>query len=134
MMNKFAVNTNILVYLHETSPSPKKDIAERIVLGFPAVSVQVVSEYLNVLKRILKLPKLRLIEHTIVLLEDCKVVNLDKEILGHARRLIKRYDFQLFDSIIIASALAANCSILYSEDLQHKQLIENRLTIINPFL
>lgn len=133
-MNKFAVDTNILVYLHETIPSVKMDIAESIVLGFPVVSVQVVSEYLNVLKRVLKLPKLRLIEHSIVLLEDCEIVNLNKEILDHARKLILRYDFQLFDSIIIASALAANCSILYSEDLQHKQLIDNRLTIINPFL
>lgn len=133
-MNKFAVDTNILVYLHETTPSEKRDIAEAIVLRLPVVSVQVVSEYLNVLKRILKLPKLRLIEHSIVLLEDCEIVNLDKGILEHAGKLIKRYDFQLFDSIIIASALAANCSILYSEDLQHKQLIDNRLTIINPFL
>jgi predicted nucleic acid-binding protein len=133
-MNKHAVDTNILVYLHETTPSEKKDIAESIVLGIPVVSVQVISEYLNVLKRILKLPKLRLIEHSIVLLEDCEIINLDKAILEHARKLIQRYDFQLFDSIIIASALAANCSILYSEDLQTKQLIENRLTIINPFL
>ncbi|MBE9461753.1 PIN domain-containing protein [Dyadobacter subterraneus] len=133
-MNKYAVDTNILVYLHETTPSAKKNIAESIVLGIPVVSVQVISEYLNVLKRILKLPKLRLIEHSIVLLEDCEIINLDKAILEHARKLIQRYDFQLFDSIIIASALAANCSILYSEDLQHKQLIENRLTIINPFL
>jgi predicted nucleic acid-binding protein len=45
-----------------------------------------------------------------------------------------RYDFQFFDAIIIASALLSNCDILFSEDLQHKQLIENKLTIINPFI
>ncbi len=133
-MNKYAVDTNVLIYLHETIPSSKMDIAESIVLGFPIVSAQVVSEYLNVLKRLLRIPKVPLIEHSIVLLENCEIINLNKAILEHAKKLIIRYDFQLFDSIIIASALAANCSILYSEDLQHKQLIENRLTIINPFL
>ena len=38
------------------------------------------------------------------------------------------------DSLMISSALLNNCNILYSEDLQHNQLIENQLQIINPFL
>ncbi len=33
----------------------------------------------------------------------------------------------------IASALKNNCSFLYSEDMQHNQIIENSLRIINPF-
>jgi len=28
----------------------------------------------------------------------------------------------------------ANCEILYSEDLQHNQLIEKKLRIVNPFI
>lgn len=35
---------------------------------------------------------------------------------------------------MIASAIASNCNILYTEDLQHGQVIENRLTVINPFI
>jgi predicted nucleic acid-binding protein len=34
---------------------------------------------------------------------------------------------------MLASALAAHCSILYSEDMHHEQLIEKKLQIINPF-
>jgi len=52
-----------------------------------------------------------------------------------------RYKFSFYDSMIVAAALEANCSILYSEDMQHKQVIKNpekngagKLTIINPFL
>ena len=45
-----------------------------------------------------------------------------------------RYKFSFYDSIIIAAALDAKCSILYTEDLQHKQIIEKTLTIINPFI
>ncbi len=48
--------------------------------------------------------------------------------------LLDRYRFSYFDSLILASALTANCQILYSEDLQHGQVIDGRLTIINPFL
>ncbi|AOC54321.1 MAG: hypothetical protein IM503_05940 [Microcystis sp. M069S2] len=42
-------------------------------------------------------------------------------------------DKVFFDSLILASALEAGCQILYSEDLQHGQRIENQLMIINPF-
>jgi predicted nucleic acid-binding protein len=43
------------------------------------------------------------------------------------------YDFQLFDGIIVASALEANCDVLYSEDMQHGQIIEVSMKIINPY-
>jgi predicted nucleic acid-binding protein len=35
---------------------------------------------------------------------------------------------------MIAAALEVGCSTLYSEDLQNNQVIENSLTILNPFL
>jgi len=37
-------------------------------------------------------------------------------------------------SLIIASSLEVGCDILYSEDLQDGQNINNQLTIINLFL
>lgn len=133
-MSKIAVDTNVLIYLHETSHTFKTELASNILGRSPVISNQVISEYLNVLRRLLKVPKHRLIEHCLIVIEGCEIVPIDKNILSHALRLIQKYDFQVFDSIIIPSALAANCDILYSEDLQHKQLIENRLTIINPFV
>jgi len=39
-----------------------------------------------------------------------------------------------YDCLIIASALEANCKYLFSEDMQHGQIIENTLKIINPFV
>lgn len=44
-----------------------------------------------------------------------------------------KYKFSYWDSLIIASALESNCSALYTEDLQHGQVIEKKLKIINPF-
>jgi predicted nucleic acid-binding protein len=50
-----------------------------------------------------------------------------------ALTVAERYGFSHYDSLIVATALEAGCSTLYSEDMQHGQLIDNRLTIINPF-
>ena len=47
---------------------------------------------------------------------------------------MERYRFSWFDSLIVATALEAGCETLFTEDLQHGQVIENRLTIFNPFL
>jgi predicted nucleic acid-binding protein len=46
----------------------------------------------------------------------------------------RRYAVSFWDSLVIASALEAQASVLYSEDLQHEQVIEDRLKIINPFV
>ena len=51
-----------------------------------------------------------------------------------AHRLKNRYRFSYWDSLVIGSALDAGCTILYSEDLQHGQHIEDRLHIVNPLL
>jgi predicted nucleic acid-binding protein len=45
-----------------------------------------------------------------------------------------RYDFQVFDAIIVASALESGCQTLYSEDMQHEMKVSKQLSIINPFL
>ena len=44
-----------------------------------------------------------------------------------------KYKFSYWDCLITASALENQCAILYSEDMQHQQLIEQSLRIINPF-
>ena len=47
--------------------------------------------------------------------------------------LARRHNFQIYDSMIVASALLAGCDILYSEDMQHGLVVDGRLTITNPF-
>lgn len=51
-----------------------------------------------------------------------------------AIQVAERYGFSTFDSLIVAAALEANCTILYSEDLQHQQMIEGQLQVLNPHL
>lgn len=131
---KCAVDTNILIYLHDDNEIHKKQVAIDILRKKPVMPSQVISEYLNVLKRLTKEPKLRLIEHCLITMEDCQIVSTNIELVKKAKDLIIRYDFQLYDSLIVAAALISGCNCLYSEDLQHNFLVENRIRIINPFL
>ncbi|WP_342086937.1 PIN domain-containing protein [Dyadobacter sp. OTU695] len=132
--NRIAVDTNVLIYLHEDTPTFKNEISKYIVRNLPVISSQVISEYVNVLNRLLRPPKAILIDHCITLTEDCTIIGMDHEIMLKARDLVIKYDFQVFDSIIVASALLAGCEILYSEDFQHDFVVEHQLTIINPYL
>ena len=54
----------------------------------------------------------------------------------HARgiKLAERHNFSVYDAMILASALNAGCSVIYTEDLQNGQEIGGELTIRNPFL
>lgn len=67
------------------------------------------------------------------MIEYCYVELISLSIIRSAHRIKMRYHFSYWNSLIIASALDAGCNILYSEDLQSQQTIENQLQIINPF-
>ena len=61
MHNSIAVDSNILVYLHDSSDVRKRTIAENILAGNPRIPAQVISEYINVTRRLLDLPKASII-------------------------------------------------------------------------
>ena len=63
----------------------------------------------------------------------CTVVAPNIEVLIKASDLRSRYHFSFWDGLIVASALFANAEILYSEDMQDGLIVEQRLTLINPF-
>jgi predicted nucleic acid-binding protein len=132
-MNNCAVDTNIFLYLRDSDSTDKQAKANDLIDLSPVVSSQVISEYLNVSKRLLKLPKEQILDICLSDLEGCQIHSVSLSTLRLAHKLISKYDFQLFDSIIVASALEAGCDILYSEDMQHNQRIGN-LMIKNPFI
>ncbi len=131
--NSYAVDTNILIYLLDSSDNRKRNIAENILAENPKIPAQVLSEYLNVTRRLLNLPKADVVIQCAALLKDCEIIPVSCNTLTTAAGFIQKYGFQIFDSIIIAAALEANCTVLYSEDMQHGFKI-NGLTIVNPFI
>jgi predicted nucleic acid-binding protein len=131
--SKFAVDTNVFIYLRSTDYPVKCNKAVELIKLSPVVSSQVISEYLNISRRLFKYPKQIILEICLSDLDGCLVQPVTFTTLQRAKTLINRYDFSLFDSIIVASALEADCNTLYSEDLHHGLIVEKQLKIINPF-
>jgi hypothetical protein len=63
----------------------------------------------------------------------CDTQPLTVDHLDKATEISERYGFSFYDSVIVASALLSGCKIRYSEDLQHRQVIDRQLKVINPF-
>ena len=61
------------------------------------------------------------------------MVSLDLLVVKNASRLRQQYSFSFWDSLIIASALEAGVTLLYSEDIQDGILVARTLEIINLF-
>jgi predicted nucleic acid-binding protein len=64
----------------------------------------------------------------------CRVEIVTPATIQRALDIASRYGFSWFDSLIVATALDAGCDTLYTEDLQHGQMIEGKLTVTNPFI
>ena len=135
MQNRaFALDTNVLVYLHDLSTPSKRAIANELLADNPKIPSQVISEYLNTCRRILHLTKDQLLKQTSELMADCEIISVDTDTMAYASELVVKYQFQLFDAIIVAASIEGKCDVLYSEDMQHKLVVDKRITIINPFL
>lgn len=134
MATNIALDTNILIYLHDSSSPNKRTIAGNLLADGPFISSQVISEYLNTTRRLLDLPKDELLLRSAGLFSGCTIFPLTTDTLTLAAVLTKRYKFQLFDAVIVASAIEANCEILYTEDMQNNLIVDKKIRIINPFI
>jgi len=133
MKDKFFADTNIVVYAFDEKAA-KREKARAIIKEQPVISSQVIIESLNVCIKKLKLSKEKAYKNSILLFKLCEFNSIEPSTFITAYSISEKYGYSHLDSLIIASALEANCSILYSEDMQHNQLIEKKLRIINPFL
>ena len=133
MTAKSFADTNIVVYAEGKDSSKGRKAAEILEAG-PVISSQVVTETISVLTRKHGFALSEAHEVAISLIELCQLVPVDADTIREAIRLVARYQLSHWDSLVVAAALLADCDTLYSEDLQHNQLFEGRLRVINPFL
>ncbi len=129
---KFA-DTNIIVYA-VGKDSEHRAIARNIIADGVTVSTQVINETISVLTR--KQGASLTVGHEIAesLLDLCDIVPVDAQTIRKAIDLVKHHQLSHWDSLIVAAALLANCEILYTQDMQHGQIIDERLKIVNPLL
>ena len=126
------IDTNILIYLLGDDLK-KAAQAESVVSLGGMVSVQVLNEMTNIMHRKIAMPWVEINEVIAIVQSLCKVEALTLDVHNRGRFIAKRYGFSIYDSMIVASALLAGCKTLYSEDMQHNQVLEQQLRVCNPF-
>jgi predicted nucleic acid-binding protein len=133
MSGKAFFDTNILVYV-VAQKDRRTDKAEALLAGGGTISVQVLNELANVSRKKLGMSWEEIDEALAAIRVLCpSPAPLTIDTHDAARRIAARYGYSVFDGLIAASALEAECDTLYSEDLQDGQAIEGRVTVRNPF-
>lgn len=127
------LDTNVIVYAF-SSNDPRRDKAEALLHVGGVISVQVLNEFVSISRRKVHRDWDE-IEHALKVLKTLLAPPEPLTAETHAAAILiaRRYRFGFYDALIVAAALHAGCSLLYSEDLQSGQRVE-RLTIENPFL
>ncbi len=130
------IDSNILIYAHTIQDERKMKIAQSILSSDQVImaNTQVINESINVFIKRFKIPLKdiqKIINQTFLYLP---VRNVNDVTILLGLKICGKYLYSYYDSLIIASALQNECSVLYSEDLHHNQKIEKSLTIINPFI
>ena len=111
----------------------KRAIAIALLAKQPTISTQVINECSHVLRRrqqIASKEVARLLEDIVKL---AQVADVGMAQVREAWNLGARFGYGHYDCLIMATALAAGCSVLYTEDLHHDQVIDGRMTLVNPF-
>lgn len=132
MSDRCFVDTNVLLYL--IGPDERKATrAEEVLVEGAWISVQVLNEFANVARRKHSLDWDELEQTLAGIASCCHVAALDQAVHRRGLAVARRYRLSVYDAMIVAAALEARCTRLWSEDLQHGQVLDG-LTILNPFL
>jgi predicted nucleic acid-binding protein len=125
-------DTNVLLYLL----SGNEEMANRAEAELSEggkVSVQVLNEFASVATRKLRMAMPEVREILAAIRSLCSVIPLDEQTHDLGISLAERYQFAVYDSMIVAAALIGGCKVILSEDMQDGQVIDRRLRIRNPF-
>ena len=125
-------DTNVLLYVL-SADAGKADIAEQLLLQGGVTSVQALNEFTNVSLRKFRMPLAEVREALTVVRRCLTVVPVTQEVHTLGLDLLERYQFSVYDSMIVAAAVVSNCNILWTEDMQSGLKVNRSLTLLNPF-
>ena len=127
------LDTNVLIYAVAKNEA-RASKAEALLASGGIVSIQSLNEFVSVARRKLGMSWKEVKEFLDLVSTLCPdPVPISLNMHKVALDIAEKYGYSIYDALIAASALEANCSTLYSEDLQDGQIIGKKLTIQNPF-
>ena len=137
MANKFFVDTNILIYAHDTAAGLKHARARQLIeelwdTGEGVLSTQVLQELcVNLRRKVARPPS---VEDLRQLIQDYLsweiVVNSPQSVI-QALEIEVRYQVSYWDALVIQAAETSGAAILYSEDLSDGQRY-GPVQVVNP--
>jgi predicted nucleic acid-binding protein len=138
MIEKIFLDTNILIYAYTSNEAAKTAFIhdffkKRLPDTGVIISTQVLGEFYTVMARH-KYPHKKIMEILRDLMNSSSVSGITLSTIEQCITLKEKYMYSWWDSLILASALESSCNIVFSEDMQHGQIIEKSLYIENPFL
>ena len=136
MRDKVFIDTNILIYM-QSGMSPAKMKISRTLFEksssdhLVVLSTQVLQEFYVAMTRKLNHDPMT-IKNILVLFDDFEVVTINSIIIFDAIDTSVLHQLSFWDSLIICAASASHCKVIYTEDLNHGQVIRG-VEIVNPF-
>jgi predicted nucleic acid-binding protein len=125
-------DTTILIYAMSEGDA-RAAIAEKLLEVGGSLSVQVLNEFTAVARKKLKMSWPEIADALDAIRTLCELpAALTVDTHDAARALAERYGYHIYDALILAAAIDAECDGVYSEDMQDGQQIGG-LTIQNPF-
>lgn len=134
MSDKVFIDSNILIYAYSIDEPAKQKIVDQLLDQYQhiIISTQTINEFINVA---LKKKKLNHQQISLAIKEFFSIFSVEiinAATIQKAIEISHQHHYSYFDSLIIASAIITQCSLLYTEDMHHQHTIE-QITIINPF-
>lgn len=133
MSDKCFVDSNVWLYAFMDENSSKRDKALNVIESAGTVlSTQIINEVCCNLLRKAGYTELEIQQTVANFRARYPILNVTTDIIYRASQLRISHSFSYWDSVIIATAMEANCGIVYSEDM-HNGLQIGNLKIVNPF-
>ena len=135
MKDKVFIDTNLLIYA--IGSDHNKSIRVEQLLREPfffLISTQVINEFVNTClrKKLMPLENVKnIVDHYMLFFN---LTTIESSTINSAFKFKLKYGFSWYDALIAASAFENNCTILFTEDLQDSMVVEEQLTIQNPFV
>ena len=135
-MAKVFFDTNILVYTIDKKDVNKHNESRELVKRvssdhLPVISTQVLQEFYHAITSKMKVDKI-VAKNVLHSYRNMEIVAADLTLIEQAVDISVLFQLSFWDSLIVAAAEQANCSVIFTEDLNDGQKIRG-MRIVNPF-
>jgi predicted nucleic acid-binding protein len=131
------IDTNIAIYADDAAYPDKQAIAAKLIAsayqqGDAVISTQVLQEYYYAAVHKLRLDAAFAAER-LRFFSRFEVVTVTPQLVLAATDLHRLMSVSFWDALILQAAISSGCHTLYSEDMNHGEIV-NGVKIVNPFI